>query len=421
MFVVAALTLIAVPQAWAARPVSLGYSTPSALHGLRVIERIAPLRVAEVLTSNPAALRSRAGVRWVSTLARRTHQGTVSASISQGAAVADEWEFAATRSNLVPDAIVHAAAAITIAVVDTGADVSAPDLATKSPLTYNVITGDTVLNDAIGHGTFVASLAAGSISNGQGMVGFGGDARLMIVQANRSANTFTDVDEAAGIVWAVDHGAKIVNLSIGGTQTSPTERDAINYAIAHGVLLVAAAGNDGANGNPPSYPAALLGSHGLAVAASDPAGAHASFSTSAAYVSIAAPGVRVLGATTATSSTSVYPRVALPGDTGTYAYATGTSYSAPQVAGAAALVWAANPSLTADGVVQILEQSAAGNGSWNPDLGWGLLDVAAAVTRAGTASPPPALQPVKAASTPVARKTKPPRAKHALPKTRKLG
>ena len=78
--------------------------------------------------------------------------------------------------------------------------------------------------------------------------GFGGQAQLMVVQANRGT-TFSDVDEAAAIVWAVDHGARIVNLSLSGSQTSPTERAAVRYATKKGVLLVAAAGNGGQSGN----------------------------------------------------------------------------------------------------------------------------------------------------------------------------
>jgi subtilisin family serine protease len=366
--------------ALAGRPVAVRYDTPAALRGLHVRVLIPSLHVAEVSVADLPALRTRPGIRWAHLSVRRRHLGASLVTRRQGATTA-EWEFTATRANLVPASVQRAAASITIAVVDTGADVTAPDIAAKAPTTFNVVTGVSEVADVTGHGTFVASVAAGSAATGGVLHGFGGDAKLMIVQANRGADVFDDVDEAAGIVWAVDHGAQIVNLSIGGAQTSQVERDAIQYAISHGVLLVAAAGNTGLGGNVPSYPAALIGSHGLSVGSTTTSGRRASFSTVARYVSIAAPGVRVLGATTPLASTSTYPRAPL-GTDGLYAFGTGTSYSAPQVSGAAALVWAANPSLTADGVAQILEQSASGHGKWNPSTGYGLLDVAAAVARA---------------------------------------
>ena len=383
-----ALVLLCAPTATSARQVSVGYSSPAALHGLDVLRRIGSLHVAEVSTSDVAALGRRPGIRWVRATVPREHLGASLVAAPRVIASA-EWQFGATRSNLVPATVERAATGITIAVVDTGADLTAPSLAAKAPITYNAITGSNTVSDATGHGTFVASLAAGSVTSGFVLNGFGGDAKLMIVQANRNTNTFDDVDEAAGIVWAVDNGAKIINLSIGGGGTSRVEHDAIDYAISHGVLLVAAAGNSGQSGNVPSYPAALVGTHGLAVGATTTTGKRAPFSTAGPYVSLAAPGVRVLGATTGVASTSAYPRATLAGQVETYAYATGTSYSAPQVAGAAALVWAANPLLTADGVVQILEQTATGDGTWNSGTGYGVLDVASAVARAlGVAAPP---------------------------------
>jgi subtilisin family serine protease len=376
-----ALALLCAPAALAAQPVSVGYASPSALRGLHVVTRVGSLHVAEVSTSDIGALRRHPGILWVRGTVPRRHLGATTPAAPR-AAVSAEWEFLATRANLVPASVQRAAGTITIAVVDTGADLAAPDIAAKLPVTHNVVTGAEVVSDLTGHGTFVASVAGGSVTAGTMLKGFGGDARLMIVQASRGANEFNDVDEAAGIVWAVDNGAKIVNLSIGGSQTSQVERDAILYAISHGVVVVAAAGNTGQGGNVPSYPAALLGSHGLAVAASTATGKRAPFSTAASYVSLAAPGVHVLGATTGTASTSDYPRAKLAGQVGVYAYGTGTSYSAPQVSGAAALVWAANPTLTADQVVQIIEQTAGGKGTWNAGTGHGVLDVAAAVARA---------------------------------------
>jgi subtilisin family serine protease len=280
---------------------------------------------------------------------------------------------------------------VTIAVIDTGADVTAPDLGAKAPLTYSVRSRAADVADANGHGTFVAALAAGSSTNGDGIAGVGGEAKLMVVQAGSPSGAFTDLDEAAAIVYAVDHGAKIVNLSLGGPTTSAIERRAVDYAVAKGVLLVAAVGNGHTRGNDVEYPAALLqpvgsngvGGRGLAVAASTREGTRAWFSSTGSHVSLAAPGASVFSAVSSTSPESHYPRTALPGSVGgLYGYGSGTSFAAPQVAGAAALVWAANPSLRAAEVASVLEQTASGQGSWNAELGYGVLDVAAAVARA---------------------------------------
>jgi subtilisin family serine protease len=273
------------------------------------------------------------------------------------------WQGHAAGLDLVPTAVLQAARSVTVAVVDTGVDVTVPALAGKVAGTYDVRTAKGAVADQDGHGTFVASLIAGTGAGG--VVGFGGAARLLVVKASDSSN-FTDLDVAAGIVYAVRHGAQIVNLSIAGRTSSAVEASAIRYAVSHGVLVVAAAGNDALAGNPVEYPAALLNKSGLVVGASDPAGARAAFSESGSSLSLAAPGVSVLGAMTQ----------------GLYGLGSGTSLAAPEVAGAAALVWAADRKLTAKQVAGLLEQTASGHGVWTPDLGYGVIDVGAAVDRA---------------------------------------
>src|SRR5437763_6969387 len=297
--VAAAVALVCVPTALGGRTVSVGYRTPAALHGLKVVSRVAPLRTAEVVVASrraERALRARPGIRFVQRIVARTQAGSVSAPLTTGGAAVPEWQWTAAHADLVPSWVQDAAHNITIAVIDTGADVLAPSLAAKSPVTWNVTSGTTVVHDAVGHGTFVASLAAGGTADATGMVGFGGQAQLMIVQANRGSASFSDLDEANAITYAVDHGANIVNLSLGGAQTSLTERAAIQYATSHGVLLVAAAGNSGEQGSPVTYPAALIGRGGLVVGAAGPTGARAPFSTTGNYVDVLAPGVDVLGA-----------------------------------------------------------------------------------------------------------------------------
>jgi subtilisin family serine protease len=171
----------------------------------------------------------------------------------------------------------------------------------------------------------------------------------------------------------------------------------VDYASSRGVLIVAAAGNEFQDGNPVEYPAALLqpvgskgvGGRGLAIGASTTSGARAVFSNTGTYLSLVAPGENVFSAVSSSSTTSRFPRVALPGSlAGLYGYASGTSFATPEVAGAAALVWAANPLLDASAVAQVLKESASSQGVWSPELGWGVLDVAAAVARASGVRPP---------------------------------
>jgi serine protease len=124
----------------------------------------------------------------------------------------------------------------------------------------------------------------------------------------------------------------------------------------------------------------------LAVAATDSAGVKAPFSESGSFVSLAAPGVDVFGATSGALKLRTTQQSALPGLVGGYGFASGTSFAAPQVAGAAALVWAANPSLSAVAVATILKRTASGHGAWNAGTGFGVLDVAAAVAAARQAA-----------------------------------
>ncbi len=317
------------------------------------------------------------------------------------AGVPYEWQYTAARVDQVPDSVLRAAAKIKIAVIDTGVDLRQPDIAAKAPEVYSVVhrKNRRDVRDYYGHGTFVASLAAGSVTNSEGIAGFGGDAQLLCVQVAYDDGSISDVDEAAGIVYAVKHGANIINLSLGGPEPSALESRAVRYAQRHGVLIVAAAGNEFQDGNPVEYPAALLqpkgsdgrGGSGLSVGASKLDGQRAYFSNVGGYVSLAAPGNDVFAAL---SSYSDWSRATLPGSReGIYGFSSGTSFATPEVAGAAALVWAANPALTPRQVATILKQTASGHGTWNPSLGFGVLDAAAAVELAPRISP--AVPPTK--------------------------
>jgi subtilisin family serine protease len=388
--------------AWPEATAVVGYESEKALRAAlerapaRIVERLPQLSAAAVRPEGTViafaqALATAPGIEYVEPLAGRRPQAEPALLPAGAPGGMFQWQYAATKADHVPASILAGAAAVAVAVVDSGADLSAPDLAAKRPRSYNAVTGTTDVTDTVGHGTFVASLAAGSPSNGEGIAGMGGEARLLVIKAG--GRGLSDFDVAAAITYAVDRGAKVVNLSLGGVRGTTTELRAVEYAAAHDVLLVAAIGNEYRKGNPVEYPAAYLqpvgsngrGGRGLAVGATTLTGARADFSNTGSHISLAAPGEDVFGAISSRAARLAYPATALPGSSaGLYGYGSGTSYAAPQVAGAAALVWAANPLLSAEQVADILEQTASGRGSWNPELGFGVLDAAAAVERART-------------------------------------
>jgi len=222
---------------------------------------------------------------------------------------------------------------VKVAVVDSGVDLRHPDLAGKVVGTYNAVTGGTDVRDVVGHGTGTASAAGARTNDGVGIAGSGRDTSLLAVKvADVTGRIFTD-DLAKGIVWAVDNGADIVNLSLGGPTSDRLEKRAIAYAQARDVLVVAAAGNEGTAVK--QFPGALPGV--LSVGATSVAGSsRAPFSSYGSWVDVAAPG----------------RSIAVASAGGGYEIADGTSYSAPLVSGSAALLLAARPDSTAPELAQ---------------------------------------------------------------------
>jgi subtilisin family serine protease len=373
-------------RAIASPTVEVNYTSPTALaralraRPARLVRLVAPLHVAEVRPSGATgdylrAVRRLPGIVGARATVVRAPLSTTGGSRESGDAAAREWQYYSVGVDRVPRHVRAAAARITIAVVDTGADVGSAVLRGKVRGSYNVRTGRRRVRDNSGHGTFVASLAGGLSRKEGGFVGFGGAARLLVVKVSNSTS-FSDVAVAAGIVYAARHGARIINLSVAGRAPSIVEKAALEYAAQRGVLVVAAAGNDALAGDAPEYPAALLqpvgsngiGGLGISVGASDSNGARADFSEYGSFVSLVAPGEAVFGARGA--------------GRGSYGYASGTSFAAPEVAGVAALVWAADPKLSFRQVATILKRTASGQGAWSPELGFGVVDAAAAVQRA---------------------------------------
>jgi type VII secretion-associated serine protease mycosin len=261
---------------------------------------------------------------------------------------------------------------VTVAVLDTGVDASHPDLAGQVLTGYDATTDTTGGDsDPHGHGTHVAGTIAALTGNGIGVSGIAPDVRILPVRVLDADGSGYDSDTAEGIVWAADNGADVINLSLGGPDRSSAITSAVAYAHGKGVVVVAAAGNDRANGSPTSYPGADPGV--IAVAATDSGDTVAAYSNAGGYVDVAAPGSGIL---------STYPTAL--GASG-YATMNGTSMASPHVAAAAALLLGARPDLTPDQVETALESSAADLGATgrDNDYGYGRIDAAAALDAVG--------------------------------------
>jgi type VII secretion-associated serine protease mycosin len=271
-------------------------------------------------------------------------------------------------------------ASVVVAVIDTGVDADHPELAGRVVPGYDFVNDDADPADDHYHGTFVAGVIAAKPDNGAGIAGAAWDASIMPLKVLGADGSGTDADVATAITWATDHGADVINMSLGGPESSPVLKDAIDYAVAHDVVVVAAAGNEGSD--EPHYPAAYPDV--VAVGATDWAGNLTGFSSYGSWVDVAAPGDAIVG---------TYPA---PGPEPEYAQASGTSFAAPIVAGIAALVRAKNPAWTQAQVVSQLLRTARDAGPQGVDLayGHGIVDASAAL--GGAAAPalhPPAGDP----------------------------
>jgi subtilisin family serine protease len=305
-----------------------------------------------------------------------------------------EWAFLTTHVDRALD-FTKGDPHVVVGVIDSGV-AQVPDLAGKIDGRWSV-SGGTIAqvfddNDDQGHGTAVASLIAANSNDGFGMAGFGGDTHIIGVHAG-IAGTFNDPDLAIALTKLVSLGVRIVNMSLGGKPPSdPVLVDAIHNAAAQNVLLVAAAGN--ANSDV-YWPAAELQrshggrSYGLAVGATDGSGQRASFpgwgSNWGKHLSIMAPGTYsayagvVAALPPASPLEEMFPTWT-DDRNARYAYLGGTSFASPEVAGVAALVWAANPELRSYQVADILKQSASRTSpDWTPQMGCGTLDAGAAL------------------------------------------
>ncbi|MBO3833295.1 MAG: S8 family serine peptidase [Candidatus Brockarchaeota archaeon] len=261
----------------------------------------------------------------------------------------------------------HTGAGVKVAVLDTGIDLTHPDLKVAGGATF--VTGTKSYNDDNGHGTHVAGIIA-ALDNEIGVVGVAPGASLYAVKVlNKQGSGFISWI-IAGIEWSIDNGMQIISMSFGSTADSTALHDELKAAYGKGIVLVAAAGNNGPGENTITYPAKYP--EVIAVGATDENDYVAEWSSRGPELELTAPGVNIY---------STYKG-------GSYRMLSGTSMACPHVTGTVALILSKNPSLSPDEVRDILQKTAIDLGSSGQDstYGYGRVDAYTAVT--ATPTPP---------------------------------
>jgi len=262
--------------------------------------------------------------------------------------------------------------AVVVAVLDSGVDLTHPDLVDRLVPGYDFMDHDTVPQDDFGHGTHVAGIIAATTDNGVGVAGVAPTVKIMPLRVLRYDRL---TDQAVGdtfalaqaIRYAADHGADVINMSLGGDHSvDDPVRGAVQYALSRQVVLVAAAGNEGAQSV--LYPASEYGV--LGIGSSSSADVVSSYSNHGSGVDLVAPGESIYSTNWTLASGS------------TYGIKFGTSMATPFVSGAAALVRSVRPDSSSAEVRDELCRSALdlGDPGWDPAYGWGRLQVPESLT-----------------------------------------
>jgi thermitase len=269
---------------------------------------------------------------------------------------------------------------VVVAVIDTGFDLTHPDrpIHLSPGPTYSSLAsldgcppeGVSGPRDDFGHGTHVGGIIAAATNNGVGIAGLAPNVTVLVIKAADCVGNLADSDVASALAYAVSAHARVINMSFGGTAYGNALDQAVQGAWNSGAVLVAAAGNDGRSEQ--FYPADLP--HVVAVAATDPSDALAPFSNYGPSITVAAPGVAILGTVPNGAPITGYA------DT-YYALLSGTSMATPHVAGIAALVLSAACRATNSQVIGAIERGAVqpGSSTPNPYYGYGRVDAAGAL------------------------------------------
>jgi serine protease len=296
---------------------------------------------------------------------------------------------------------------VTVAVIDSGFDVAHPDRPASLRLGCDYVVWGSigyagacppVSSDPNGHGTHVGGIVAARQNNALGISGLAPGVTLLAIRTADADGASYLSDVSAAIREATDAGARVINLSLGGTSSTRDQQSAVDYAIGRGVVVVAAAGNEYQEGNPTSYPAAYPGV--IAVASASDTDQHSAFSNTGPHVSIAAPG----GSANGSSDSDIRHWIIslYPTDRGLYQLVNGTSQATPHVAAALGLMFSARPSLSGADATSLIKSTARplGGAVPNATFGYGYLDAGAAVGAARqSGAPTPTATPIPAAPT----------------------
>jgi subtilisin family serine protease len=229
---------------------------------------------------------------------------------------------------------------VVVAVIDTGVDLTHPDLQGRLVPGRNLLEPDQPAQDDGGHGTHVSGTIAATINNGMGVAGVAPGVSIMPIKALKANGSGKDTTVAQGVMWAADNGARIINMSFGGAEVSRPLTEAVSYAARKGVITVVAAGNEGVD--TPSYPAAT--EPNIAVAATDPNDRRGGYSNYGSWIVISAPGTGIWSTWW--------------GGQSSYRIDNGTSMAAPHVSGVIALMLSLRPDLTIPEITGILRSTA---------------------------------------------------------------
>jgi hypothetical protein len=303
-------------------------------------------------------------------------------ALAEGAAIPNDpsypsqWHLPKVQAPAAWD-LQQGSSALTIAVIDSGVDTTHPDLAGRLIAGWNFVTNSPDIVDNTGHGTGTTGVVAAATNNATGVAGVNWQSKIMPLVVLDSSNYASYSRIASAIYWAADHGARIINISIGGSMASFTLQNAVDYAWSKGAVVFASAMNNSANVR--YYPAAC--NNVVAVSATDKNDNKASWSNFGNWIALSAPGASIL--TTARG--------------GGYAYKSGTSFASPMAAAVASLVLSAKPSLAPAELVAALQTNADDLGTPGKDdlFGYGRVNAWKAVS----AVIPPSL-PVTVAVTP---------------------